>query len=65
MSGHVRNCYVQGRHGEDGPLFIADRNTVTAHLDGYAVIPMEQYDRFILITEEWAAMRLRELTAPA
>ena len=62
MSGYVRNCYVEGRHGEAEPLFIAARGTVTARLDGYAIIPMEKYDRFILIAEEWAAMKLRELT---
>jgi len=61
MPAYLKNCYVQVRHG-DGPLFIVNRNAVTAHLNGYAVIPIEQYDRFILIAEEWAAMKLRELT---
>ena len=60
MSGYLKNCYIQGRD-DDGWLFHADRDTVTARLDGYAIIPMEQYDRLIRISEDWAALTLREI----
>ena len=52
MSGYLKNCYLQSREG-DAVLFRTGHRTIIAHLDGYAIIPMEQYDRFVLIAEEW------------
>ena len=42
-AGYVWNCYTKSREG-DGPLFVAHDDTVTARLDGYAIVPREEYD---------------------
>ncbi len=62
MPSFLKNCYVQGRE-RDGVVFTAHHGRVEAALDGYAIIPIEQYDRFILIAEEWSKLKLREIAA--
>jgi hypothetical protein len=39
---YVRNCILVPREG-DKPFLHVDQRTVLARLDGYAVVPMEQY----------------------
>jgi hypothetical protein len=53
--GYVRNCYLRPREGDpalfeiDGPIVGTDENGVvvrgpcTVRLDGYAIIPIEEY----------------------
>jgi hypothetical protein len=41
--GYVWNCYVKSRDGDTGLFFVHD-DTVTARLDGYAIVPREEYD---------------------
>lgn len=39
----LRNCAIGGRE-EDGPLFVKDGDRMCCRLDGYAVLPIEQYE---------------------
>lgn len=39
----LRNSVIGAREGED-PLFVRDGDRVFCRLDGYAVIPIEQYE---------------------
>lgn len=42
--GKLINCDITVRDG-DGPLFIGRQDgTIVANLDGYMIIPKEQYD---------------------
>ncbi len=61
MSSFVKNCFIMCRDTDEGVLFDFRTQGVTVRLDRYAIIPMEQYDRLLLISEEWAAMKLREI----
>jgi hypothetical protein len=39
--GYVNNCFLVGR--EDGsPLFVGIDGSITPHLDGYAIVPIEK-----------------------
>lgn len=42
IESYVRNCYIKSRDGE--ALFTFDGATVTPQLDGYAIIPNEDYE---------------------
>jgi len=45
MDSYVKNCHLSVRPG-DPTMFDQQRDgTVTARLDGYAVIPMEEFNR--------------------
>ena len=39
---HVINCFIKSRADTKHPLFIGD-GVITAYLDGYAIIPLEDY----------------------
>lgn len=41
---YVRNCQVILRRG-DGPLFAVEDGLVVARLDGYTILPNEDYAR--------------------
>lgn len=45
----ITNCLFRMRDGEE-PLFSGD-GTVCVRLDGYAVIPKEEYARLVLLAE--------------
>lgn len=45
MKSYVRNCMMIQRRPDDGPLFIEGDGCVTARLDGYAILPVEEYAR--------------------
>lgn len=55
---YVRNCYIEGRYGEDVPLFTKGW---VAHLDGYAIIPKEKYEA--LLNEQGHARTASEQSA--
>jgi hypothetical protein len=38
----LNNCYIVTRKG-DGPLFYSDGESIHVSLDGYAIVPIEQY----------------------
>ncbi len=57
--GYLKNCLIQPRG--DVVLFAADQSGVCAFLDGYAVIPMENYERLLEISEEWAGLKIKSL----
>ena len=64
VSGYVWNCYTKSREG-DGPLFVAHDDTVTARLDGYAVIPMEEHNALVArIARLEAALRFYRWQEP-
>ena len=43
--GYVRNCLIHtGELGETGALFYKEKGIVTCELDGYAIIPIEEYE---------------------
>ena len=42
VSGYLYNSFVIMREG-DGPLFSLEDNKLVARLDGYAIIPVENY----------------------
>lgn len=52
--GYVINCYIEPKEGE-GPLFddMPGKDQITARLDGYAIIPMEDYERLKKVEELW------------
>ena len=60
---HLTRCYIQARHGEAGMFRVSMEGVISVYLDRYAIIPMEQYDRFVVIAEEWAKLKLREVAA--
>lgn len=39
----LRNCYIETREDETGPIFLADEGGVHCNLDGYAIIPIERF----------------------
>jgi len=43
---YLHNCYISPREEDkEKALFSQGRESITAHLNGYAVIPMEEYAR--------------------
>lgn len=45
---HLHNCFVSRRNGDlSDQLFNQDDGTVTAFLNGYAVIPIEDYSQLV------------------
>lgn len=47
--GYVRNCLLIRRDTDESPyLFHADGDVCTPALDGYAIIPVEEYQRLLL-----------------
>lgn len=45
---YVRNCYLSMRPSDKGPLFASnDEHGIQCCLDGYVVIPIEQYHTLI------------------
>lgn len=45
--GYLHNCYLMPKAGETGMFRVSPspEHYLTAHLDGYAVIPLEEYER--------------------
>lgn len=43
--GYVINCHVNPKDDQVGDMFRPSAKGVTAHLDGYAIIPMEEYEK--------------------
>lgn len=44
-ASYLRNCLIRPRKGEAAPLFYQrDDGTVVARLDGYAIVPIEDYE---------------------
>lgn len=49
-TGYVLNCTITSKNGER--LFKQhDNDTVTAHLDGYAIIPIEEYNKLMELSK--------------
>jgi len=57
---HVRNCLIKpkqgksvlGSNGNSSPMFKREGDErITAFLDGYAIIPREEYELLVLKTE--------------
>jgi len=47
---YIRNCYFLSKKGDDEPpyILVVEKNgDAKIYLDGYAIIPMEKYDRLI------------------
>lgn len=45
-NGRVTNCFLWGRKSDPGPLFYERPDgAIIANLDGYAIIPKEEYER--------------------
>ena len=42
-SGYVRNCHISAREGDT--LFSLFEGNFRPYLDGYAIIPIEEYER--------------------
>jgi hypothetical protein len=42
MNSYIKNCYISPRPGDT--LFISTKDGIIATLDGYAIIPMEDYE---------------------
>lgn len=44
-NGRLTNCFVKAREDQKGPMFKghADNVSVIANLDGYAIVPKEEY----------------------
>jgi hypothetical protein len=42
----VTNCLIKPR-GDDGPLFVKEREGVLAFLNGYAIVPREEYEALL------------------
>ena len=43
-SSYVKNCYIEPRQGMKDFVFSQDtKGRILAHLDGYAIIPIEEY----------------------
>ncbi len=45
---YVINCLIEPRDSEKSPLF--NPTTAEARLDGYAIIPLEKYNKLVHIT---------------
>ncbi len=62
MVSRVKNCYFAVREGSDETLFCfgADGRAVV-DLNGYAIIPIEQYNRLLELAEAQAAGLARAL----
>ena len=43
--GYIHNCTIKRKDSDEGPLFEIVNDHVIARLDGYAIIPMEEYRR--------------------
>lgn len=43
----VRNCVIKSRHGDGIVLEQIDDHLVVARLDGYAVIPKEEFEELV------------------
>lgn len=54
--GFVQNCLIIPRPG-DGALFVDVDDTVSAHLDGYAIVPIEVYESLQPEADREAACR--------
>jgi hypothetical protein len=40
---YVRNCYVNMREGTDFLFYVDAEGRLFCHLDGYAIVPKEEY----------------------
>ena len=59
--GYVHNCYLVMRDGERSPygeqhMFVQDEKGIKATLNGYAIIPVEQYEELIARTSSAASV---------
>jgi len=58
--GKLDNCTIVRRDGDRGPLFASlFEHGIMANLDGYAVIPVEDYDKMLDLI---GVSRLSQLT---
>ena len=53
----LKNCFIKSRDGED--LFHIHKDRIHPVLDGYAIIPIEEYQQLeaeLAMSRQWAAM---------
>ena len=46
-NGYVKNCIINAKEGETA-FSIDTKGKITPYLDGYAIIPVEEYERLNL-----------------
>jgi len=61
--GYLRNCYIKNRDGGD-TMFNIHNGVVDATLDGYAIIPIEEYNLLTLGTHLSITDKPRANTEP-
>ena len=45
---YIKNCLVEPKEDEKGAIFCSnEKGEIIAHLDGYAIIPREKYEKLI------------------
>ena len=42
--GFVDNCLIKPRDGQQGPLFVGTLSGIHPRLDGYAIVPRDEYE---------------------
>ena len=47
----LTNCLLMPRHDLNEPMFIHENGRTLAHLDGYAIIPVKEYERLKKLEE--------------
>ena len=50
--GFLHNCFIKGRDDDEGPLFIQTADGLFCRLDGYAIIPREEYEALLQTKEK-------------
>lgn len=44
VSGYIKNCFLIPTESQEGPMFEVALDRVIPYLDGYAIIPLEEYE---------------------
>lgn len=63
-AGYIINCRLVHRDG-DPPMFtfMPNANVTIIKMNGYAIVPKEQYDRLVILANEQASDMLTETLA--
>lgn len=50
--GFLHNCFIKPREEDEGPLFEQTDDGLFCRLDGYAIIPREEYEGLLAMKEK-------------
>ncbi len=59
--GFLRNCFIKGKEGDENIFIVRRDDTIIVQLDGYAVVPLDEYEAMRVLASKLPETKLPEV----